>query len=259
MSRVPRRRSHRRWPRLLPVGAGALVVALAWGVSVAHAEAPTVTFRGGPLAPALCPAAPDTPDLAIDDGTWVNIVNRTGAKATLEVDGTPGQTIPKDGGLSVMLPPGRHDVRLIPHCAVHGTLLPVVIDVSMLQSLPSPSASAVASPPAQPPPSGAPESVRYPPVTVPPPSGSGPGGPGDGGVSGPADGPPAGDSSGPAGGPFDQGHDPDLLVVPYAVPEGEDPRGTNLLAVIATICVSGVTVAIIRAILAQRTTRMVRL
>jgi hypothetical protein len=50
-----------------------------------------------------------------------------------------------------------------------------------------------------------------------------------------------------------------IVVVPYAVPETEDPRGARLLAIIATICVFGVTVAIIRAIVAQRTTRMARL
>jgi hypothetical protein len=281
MGRVARRRSTRLHVR--PFGVGALVVVLVWGVvawgaSVAHAEAPTVTFHGGPLAPALCPAAPDRSNLDIVAGAWVNVVNRTGAKATLEVDGSPSQTIAKDAGLSVMLPSGRHNLRLIPHCPVHGTMLPVVIEVAAVQpgGSPAPSASPTASSPVGPLPSGGPAgSGGYPDGrtgggTVPAGGsgfgGSGVGGSGTGGVGPPvvsgSPGPAAapGSDGGPAGsgGPGVDSR-AGIVVVPYAVPETQDPRGVNLLAVIATICVFGVTVAIIRAILAQRTTRMVRL
>jgi hypothetical protein len=261
MGRAARRRSIRL--RVRPIGVGALLVVLAWGVSAAYAEAPTVTFEGGPLAPALCPAAPDQPNLDIDEGTWVNVVNRTGAKATLEIDGSPSQTIPKNGGLSVGLPAGRHDLRLIPQCVAHGMLLPVEINVAVVQLDPTTAPStSPAAPPAGPPPSGGPGGSGGPPDD---------GGGGDGGVTGPAGGvgdQPVGPDGEPADGASDQdGGAPDwpaagdagIVVVPYAVPETEDPRGARLLAVIATICVSGVTVAIIRAIIAQRTTRMISL
>jgi hypothetical protein len=284
MGRVARRRSIRL--RVRPFGVGALFVvlawgAVAWGAAVAHAEAPTVTFHGGPLAPALCPAAPDRSNLDIAAGTWVNVVNRTGAKATLEVDGSLSQTIAKNAGLSVMLPSGRHDLRLIPHCPAHGTMLPVVIEVAVVQSGggPAPSPSPAASSPVGPPPSGGPAgSGGYPDGrtgggTVPA-GGSGFGGTGVGGSgtggSGIGGAPVVSGSPGPPGAPGSDGGSSGsggsgadravgIVVVPYAVAETEDARGVNLLAVIATICVFGVTVAIIRAILAQRTTRMVRL
>jgi hypothetical protein len=269
MGRVARRRSTRL--RVRPIGVGAIFVALAcgvvaWGVSAAHAEAPTVTFHGGPLAPAVCPASPDHPNLNITEGTWVNVVNRTGATATLEVDGSSSQ-IAKNGGLSVMLPAGRHDLRLIPDCPVHGAIVPVVIEVAAVQtgSSSEPSASSAGSPPARSVPSvGSAGSGAYPDRGVAE-VGTGPSGGVVGGPSPEPDGSPgragAPHTDGEASGAVAPGSDPDsaITVVPYAVPETEDPRGARLLAVIATICVFGVTVAIIRAILAQRTTRMVRL
>jgi len=275
MGRVARRRSTRLRLRLRPIGVGAIFVVLTWAVvagpiSMAHAEAPTVTFHGGSLAPAVCPAAPDQSSVNLTEGGWVNLVNRTGAKATLQVDGSSSQTIVKDGGLSVMLPVGRHDVRLIPICPVHGAIVPVVIDVAGVQpgGRAEPSGSPAESPP-----------VGSPPSVGPAGSGADPGrGAGDGGTGPPGvvGGPPAGSDGSTGGSPKPDGSpgsdlassgsvapgiDPDaaMVVVPYAVPQTEDPRGARLLAVIAAICVFGVTLAIIRAILAQRTTRMVRL
>jgi hypothetical protein len=287
MGRVSRRRSTRLRSKRLRVRAivvGAIIVVLAWAVgawgvaawavSVASAEAPTVTFHGGPLAPALCPAAPDRPNLDIVEGTWVNVVNRTGAKATLEVDGSLSQTIAKDDGLSVMLPPGRHDLRLIPQCAVHGTMLPVVIEVSLVQPgrSPAPSAGPPASPPAGSPPSVGPVGSGGD-TDAGTGGGAGPaggaGGENGGGVNGAGRPVASGGPPGPAGAPTsDSGlhgsvtsgvaSGAGIVVVPYDVAETGDRRGARLLAVIATICVLGVTVAIIRAILAQRTTRTTR-
>jgi hypothetical protein len=231
--------------------AGALLVGLLWGVSAAHAGSHTVTFRGGPLAPVLCPSAPEPPSLDIVEGAWVNVVNQTGAAATLEVDGVPSQTIAQGGGLSVMLPVGIHDLRLIPHCPTRGKLRPVVVEVAAL-GLPAPSSGPGSTAPAS---SGDPSTDRQGRLDVP---GSHAGGDGPrvspitDGSDGSAGGSPS-VSPVPRSGP---GHEPvqaDFLVVPYTVPVTEDPRGQRLLTVIAIICVFGVTAAIIRAILAQRT------
>jgi hypothetical protein len=49
------------------------------------------------------------------------------------------------------------------------------------------------------------------------------------------------------------------VVTPLSpIDRSEDPRGGHLVAVIAVICVLGVTTAIIRAILAQRTSKAVQ-
>jgi hypothetical protein len=230
--------------RLRTLLVGALFLGVLWGLSAAHAESQTVTFRGGPLAPVLCPAAPDASSLGIVEGTWINVVNQTGAPATLEVDGVANQTIVKGGGLSVMLPAGQHDLRLIPHCPTRGKLLSVLIDVDLMSSPGSPAASGSAptAPPAR---SGAPGDPSVSPVGGADPRATSP----VSVVSGLRSASPSPSRTSPPDAPVPV----DLVVVPYAVPETDDPRGERLLAVIAAICVFGVTAAIIRAILAQRT------
>jgi hypothetical protein len=225
-----------------------MVAAVICTASWAYAQSPIVTFQGGPLAPVLCPTAPDQVSLTLVEGTWVNVVNQTGAAATMEVDGLPSQTIPLGSGLSVKLPVGHHDLRLIPHCPTRGKLLPVAIDI----------VAAVPAPSSQPAPSGeAPAAAMSAQPSVMPssPDRDPPGldvgtgkGPGRGGTAvGPSD------SPAPRAAPAELRG---IEVVPYAVPETEDPRGSRLLAVVGAICVFGVTAAIIRAILAERSKRL---
>ena len=245
MARVPHRR--RRWvAALLAVSAAVVLIAPA-----AHAEVtPTITFRGGRLTPLVCPSVPEPRSLSIDEGAWVNVENETGAAATKHVDNLVRPTIGAGEGRSVRLPPGTHAVRLVPDCPAHGNLVAAVIDV---RAAPPPTASAgstsgarsgspTASLPGQPDPAGADRSGLGPPGGWPPP------GP-------PPPGPPPGAL--PAGAP-PAIVVPSVQVVPYTVENpDEDPHGGHLLAMVATICVLGVTAAIIRAILAQRTRRVI--
>jgi len=233
--------------RIRSFAVGCMVVVVVCAASWAHAQSATVTFKGGPLAPVLCPTAPDQVSLTLIEGTWVNVVNQTGAAATMEVDGLASQTIALGSGLSVKLPVGHHDLRLVPDCPKRGKLLPVAIDI-------------VAAPSAQPARPGSAPAVAMsaqPSVMPSPPdrgqpglgvdTGTEPGRVGTGTAAGGASGPPAPGAAAELG---------DIEIVPYEIPDTEDPRGSRLLAVVGAICVFGVTTAIIRAILAERSKRL---
>jgi hypothetical protein len=213
---------------LLGVGAGTL----AWA---AESDPPTVTFA--PLG--ACSSRPDVTGLEVPQATPVLLVNDTGSDATVMVGSVPAldDPVPDGGGVLLTLAPGQHEVRMARGC---GNAQPVTVLVtSPAPGSPSPPTSA------SPAPAGT--------------SGSQPDGVGPG--SGPSTGPLPGGSPavvplattvvvGTPGSTSLGGYDGPAVVMAARVdPTGAgNPKAVRLLAAIATICVLGVTAAIIRSI-----------
>jgi hypothetical protein len=211
----------------------------------AATDQPTVSFVGSGPAPLACSSQPSVPNMTIKRNTRLVLANVTGADATADLGS--GNTVPVADGaaISVRLKEGTYSITMSPSCLTTFDVEPTVITV--VRALPEPSPSP--SPPTRTEPvsSGSP--------AVPPASASS-------GVSGPGSGAagwPSSSSSGPveAADPSDPNAEPgpDVQRVSAPVPNTPpDGRGVRLLAMIAAICVFGVTSAIIRAIVAQRAT-----
>jgi hypothetical protein len=253
-------------------------------------DEPAIRFNGGVMAPLVCTSTPDTAAVTIAENTRITLANLTGAAASVDSGTAQALTVADGVGVSVRLRAGEYTIRMVPECTVTNaveaatitvkdsldpspvppaTLPPILTDpgiVTLPVPIPSrtrtqtePPATAVPAPslstpvtspavPRMPPPSSlsaAPASTR--PES---PVSAGPGGP-PASIGTPNIGPP-GSIAIPA--------EPepviyDVLMVP--VHQQGDPRDARLLAVIAVICVFGVTTAIIRAILSQRARGMV--
>jgi hypothetical protein len=233
------------------------------------ATEPAIAFTGSAIAPLVCTSTPDTGAVTISEDTRITLANFTGADASVDT-GTEQAVIVGNGvGLSVRFRPGQYIVRMVPSCTVTsavGAAVVTVVDATAAQPIPG-----VSPPPliTLPLPSGGTGTVAPDPsrtagtTTAPPPS------PANTVSSGsPSRRPPQVSGTGraptaPFGPPATgTGADPvlevvgrgpviyDALLVP--VQQQGDPRDARLLAVIAVICVFGVTTAIIRAIVSQR-------
>ena len=189
----------------------------------------TVTFFGTPstTGPTVCPSKPDTGQLTIPPGTTVNFANELGKPATLWA-GDSHKHLGDDQMVPVTFTTGSTlvTVQMLPDCALdlgeHDS-----VTVNVTTATPS----------------------RTP---------------------GPGQSTPAGTRSGAAGGgasdddPFIT-HAPATpvtadtsgqLQIAEPVPSAPAPHGASgLLTLIATVCIVGVTVAALRAIVAQRATR----
>jgi hypothetical protein len=194
-------------------------------------DAPTITFAGSVLAPVACSSRPDLSDLTVPTGTRVVLANFTGATATLDIDAGPAAVLADGAAVSVTFGAGGHRVRMMPNCI--GTL---TVESATITAVRPGSA-----------PTGAEVDADLPETSEPYPD-----------SGGPAIGSAAGGSGGsrPAGyQPRATDPDPAAVTGEAAVRSMGDAagqRGNRLLAVIATICVFGVTTAIIRVIVAQR-------
>jgi hypothetical protein len=167
-------------------------------------------------------------------------------------------------GAVVKLKQGQHEVSLAPQCVVVTGVEAVVVSVLTGSEMGEPDPSDSSPPGILVGPEGS-GGGSAPPTTggnVPVPGASGPG-------------PSAGTSVGPLGTPTltasaltvanpradDSGDQPmeSAVINVKSIPLGDprDPKGGRLLAVIAAICVIGVTAAIIRAIVSQRTSSAV--
>jgi hypothetical protein len=250
-------------------------------------DAPEIRFNGSVMAPLVCTSTPDTSAVTIAENTRITLANLTGATASVD-SGAAQALIVADGvGLSVRLRAGEYTIRMVPDCTVTNaveaatitvkasldpipvppaTLPPILTDPGIVTlPVPIPSRTLTGT---KPPATTVPDPSRSTPVTSPAvpsspsvspapastrpesPVSAGPGGP-PASIGTPNTGPP-GSIAIPAE------PDPviyDVLMVP--VHQTGDPRDARLLAVIAVICVFGVTTAIIRAILSQRARRMV--
>jgi hypothetical protein len=245
---------------------GLLTAAVVVGVSAAYAdpteEGPTVTFSGAGPVPLVCASRPDVSGITIGEGSRVTLINQTGTAARVDVGNRHGVfTVDNGAGVALRLSQGQHAVRLVPDCATSADNVDAVtVDVVEVPDRGRPTPSSPA-PWAGPSPawSGNPGPVSM----------SGP--PGRPGVTGPPSRPdPAGQPgaisslraapAGPTrvdgvdvlsdGSGSDRAQDVyDVLSFPAI---GGDEQAGHLLAVVAFICVLGMTTAIIRAIVTQR-------
>ena len=261
MERAPRRQH----VRLLAMVLGLPIVALGpWAYAATSApEVPTISFSATGTVPLVCGTRPNVTNLAIKHGTRIIIANRTGVTATVDIGRRRLLELADGTGALVRLRQGQHDLRMIPDCvAVTETekaAVNVLTGAQMSESLtPTPVPSGAPSDPdelqAMVQSTSDPASTSEPPSTDSTPTEStasetststsqqAPVGAAD-----PTE-PPTLDGW--------AGADEVAVIEVDAIrlDEGRDPNGLRLVSAIATICVLGVTAAIIRAIVSQRTT-----
>jgi hypothetical protein len=222
----------------------------------AATDEPTVEFLGSGPAPLACSSTPSVPNLTVKENSRVVLANFTGADATATIGDDRRVTVADRKAISVKLKIGSYAITMTPDCLDTYNVGTVVITVVSSEVVPPPSPSP--SGPTDPggpsslvPGSGVGDTSSAAPSASPSPSRSSSGslaggvGPSAAAVPGlAAPDPSSADSS-----------EPDIRDA-VAVPpnSGADRRGDRLLALIAAICVFGVTSAIIRAIVAQRAT-----
>jgi hypothetical protein len=236
---------------------------------LAAAENPTITFTSTGTIPVVCSTRPNVSSLTVKVGTRIFFANLTGTSASIDLGQKDPVSLANGTGALVMLRKGVYNLRMVPDCVVVEDAEPVAVNVvpaAPPSGAPSPSPSLSASPNPSPGQVG-PAASQSP--TAPPeaPGTTTPVGSGASGSPGALVAPTAGSSgrgqpaAGPGAGlgPNTVANDSSLTesrvleVRPVPFGPTNDPKGSRLLALIATICVFGVTAAIIRAILAQRT------
>ncbi len=247
------------------------------------AELPTITFTASGPAPVLCASHPDIPSLTIRHGARIVLANFTGVDATVDTGRQNALAVEAGKAVSVRLKRGQHTLRMIPKCLVVGEAQAAV--VSVLSASEMPDATATTTPPVA---ASEEPSVGSASTGGPSPLGREPGalatsvpaGPSAPAVhAGSAGSPGSAGSAGSVGSIGSIGSieaseadtvSEDVLdlqeastadiydVRPFLVVQPSEMEGARLLAVIAAICVLGVTSAIIRAILAQRASGAVR-
>jgi len=237
------------------IGVGLIVAGLVAGLAPPYASAvsaagPAIRFTGGVLAPIACSSAPDPSSLTVANNTRVVLANFTGADATVDLGtGTP-VAVADGAAVSVKFKKGEYRVRMVPDCPGTLEVRPAVVSVVGPKDTGDPRPVAVPQSPVGPvgsfAPTDTPSAARRSPT--------------DSAEENSAEENPSGLIAAPGrvtAGPAAAEVGPDVLAAP---PAGDRPDGrrARLLAVIATICVFGVTTAIIRAIVAQRTTRSAR-
>lgn len=241
---MPRPLRHRLLPVLAAAGiGGALLVP-----GTALAATPTVTFHGGcGLLGVGASSRPDTGALTVSAGAAVTFVNRLGQAADLMINGVDRATVPADSQIGVVFRQGRTSVALVPACLLGGGGAgSVTITVGGAGSAgaagsrgrtPQGSKSTEArTAPSAGPSSGA--AIPPDPAAVPP-----------------ADAGTFGDGTAASPDPVPTS---DAVAVGTAVPGPPVRRGpSGILIFVAAICVVGVSIAAIRAIIAQRAIRTV--
>jgi hypothetical protein len=244
----------------------------------------TVTFT--PTPGEDCSSRPDVDSIAMRPATWINVVNSTGHDAILATGAPRAVGFPADfplaSGKSLKFKDGRYLLQMVPTCPSGGLgdVLATIVDVS--DSAPDPPLvipgsgtpvgggggnSGGGSPGGDHPghtptdgPGGPPGIVGGDPILgvydtpYPTPGATGTGATANGSGQG-------GGEAVQAGGAQTVGDDltDSIEVRPYTTPAAlaaaESARRNRLLAIIASICVLGVTTAVIRAIISERVTR----
>nr|BFE64344.1 hypothetical protein GCM10020063_088700 [Dactylosporangium thailandense] len=276
---------HRTAVRLAATAAAIAAAALTVGaspVSAAPAE-PTVEFSGGSVLSLLvCKSQPNTGDLSVPADTRVNFVNRLGQNASLKVDGQSVATVQPNQQVPVLFKKGPVEVAMTFDCGV-----------GVVQQF-KPVSVGVTAPPAAPAATGQPaqgSTAKAAPGATKTSPANGPAGAAAGAANGVINNrtggaahatktPAAQDGSAAAADEFGtEPADPSLLDPSAAAAPaiGADPSApvddrvtveepvaasgpasngpAGLLALVATVCVVGVGIAAIRAIIAQRASR----
>jgi hypothetical protein len=223
---------------------------------------PQVEFNGGGLGLLLCGSRPDRGSVTVKSESRVVFVNNIGQGATLQIDGENGGPIADGQAVEVQFHRGPVSIAMVPDCLLNlggnGSYEPVTVKVSSAQ----PSAGGSST--------GTKSAVKTRSTPKPKPSPT------------PTATMPNDDTAGvdngalfsldpdASAGAIDPMADPAQSEDP-AVATGSSPAGTTmglsssdtptdkgpigLLAIIATVCVVGVSVGAIRAIVSQRATR----
>ncbi len=242
-----------RW--LLAVGVGLVLVATA-PLAAAAAEEPVITFTATGTPPVLCGTVASVSSLRVGTNTRIILDNQTGVPAIIDVGKQKVLDLQPGMGARIKLKPGQHEVSLVPDCAVITGTAVVAVSVDPGNTPPDASPSAGPTDPADTPGSPPRPSSDAPGTTGPAVGGSG--SPGPGPKPGPGPGPDLA-GTGATNGTDVTGHlDGEVIEVQaFSLGDSRDPKGVRLLAVIAAICVFGVTVAITRAIVSERTSTTV--
>ncbi|HEU0238300.1 MAG TPA: hypothetical protein VFR11_03330 [Micromonosporaceae bacterium] len=244
------------------VVAGGIVAAPLWLIAGVHAADQAVAFHGQPdmtSSTVSCPSTPDKHFLTVAAGATVDFVNDLGVAATLwstdsheSLDLANGEMIP----VTFTTGPATIVMEMVPDCTLDvGTHIPMIVKVTPADAAASASPAVASSAPSTMPSTGAPGAGASP--TKGKHSGSG----GSGGAKHGAS-PPPSSSPVPVADGADEGTGNILASVPTGYVTFGDPvsaahsgRGASgLLTLIATVSVGGVTVAALRAIVAQRST-----
>ncbi|GAA3229219.1 hypothetical protein ACFO1B_25865 [Dactylosporangium siamense] len=257
--------------------AALFAAALTVGASPVHAapSTPTVEFSGGSVLSLLvCKSEPSTGSVSVPAESRVNFVNRLGQGATLKVDGKAVSTVEPNQAVPVVFKKGPVNVAMTFSCGVGVVeqFKPVSVGVTAPPAAPAAgqgagqagrpastsgpagAAAAAANQAINPSPTG--RSTRKPSTTA-----SGSTGEADGTGTEPVDpsllGPDA--TASPAAGanvnPSASTDERVYVEEPVAASGPATNAPTGLLALVATVCVVGVGIAAIRAIIAQRSSR----
>jgi hypothetical protein len=255
--------------------AALFAAALTVGASPVHAapSTPTVEFSGGSVLSLLvCKSEPSTGSVSVPAESRVNFVNRLGQGATLKVDGKAVSAVQPNQAVPVVFKRGPVDVAMTFSCGVGVVeqFKPVSVGVTAPPAAPAAGQGGQAGQPASTTgPAGAAaaaanqaiaspngRSTRKPSTTA-----SGSTGEADGTGTEPVDqslfGPDP-TASPAAGANVNANTSTDERVFveePVAASGPATNAPTGLLALVATVCVVGVGIAAIRAIIAQRSSR----
>jgi hypothetical protein len=219
--------------------------------------APQVEFNGGGLGLLLCGSRPDRGSVTVKSESKVVFVNNIGQGATLQIDGENGGPIADGQAVEVQFHRGPVSIAMVPDCLLNlggnGSYEPVTVNVNRASTPASSSGSKTAVKP------------RTTPKAKPSPT--------------PAATLPAAEPSAAADDPALFSLEPDPSTEPGALGVDEsaaplspadgaaisragqlsdtptDKGPIGLLAIIATVCVVGVSVGAIRAIIGQRASR----
>jgi hypothetical protein len=266
---MPRRpRTRTRTSRSAAVlAAGAMAGLPLLPASAAVAAPPEISFSRSGLGLLTCNSRPSDHDLVVPAGTTVRFVNDLGEDATLRIDGQEATGVARGESSEVLFRRGTVRIQLVPSCGL--SLSSAFEAVAVTVAAPG---GASSSPPS-----------RAPVAPVAPGGGSSTGSAGATGSTGGRDtgslpgagrdredGSSSGGSSAgrsvpaaPSGAPADQPGesgdqvgDQGVAAEPLSPPAASGEGGPNgLLAIIAIVCVAGVSTGAIRAIFAQRATR----
>jgi hypothetical protein len=227
----------------------------------ASAAAPRVDFSGGGAGVLACGSRPDTGEVTVTAESTIVFVNKLGQGATLRVNGQDSVRVGDSQSAELRFHRGPVEITMVPDCLLNlnRNFTPVSVNVLSPSTGTAPTVSpsqgggsstgngsgsgtsskangAGGTAGKRSPDSRGQQSPSGVPIS-----------PADGGVSSPG----AGTVEGPAAS-GEQG----LAAEPVATAQTSDGSGPNgLLALIATVCVVGVSAGAIRAIVAQRATR----
>jgi hypothetical protein len=234
-------------------------------LALAEPESTQVEFNGGGLGLLLCGSRPDRGSVTVRSESKVVFVNNIGQGATLQIDGENGGPIADGQAVEVQFHRGPVSIAMVPDCLLNlggnGSYEPVTVNVnSPTQSggttggsksnvknrttpskpKPSPTAKAAASPGAGDPSATVDQSPLF--SLEPDPSAGGE-------LTGE---PSSSDAAVPVGDSTTTGT---RLTNATSDDTPMDKGPIGLLAIIATVCVVGVSVGAIRAIVGQRASR----